>query len=96
MNHAMEQLRDSLAASGGRTAWSLRRSAPCLAAPTQPSSARRYPEPQEAAEMAHHKRGRAKQRRAGCLLCKPHKRGQRKTAERVQARRAWRRREGLE
>lgn len=23
--------------------------------------------------MAHHKRGRAKNRRAGCLFCKPHK-----------------------
>jgi hypothetical protein len=23
--------------------------------------------------MAHHKRGRPKHRRAGCLLCKPHK-----------------------
>jgi hypothetical protein len=23
--------------------------------------------------MAHHKRGRPKNRRAGCLLCKPHK-----------------------
>lgn len=23
--------------------------------------------------MAHHKRRRPKQRRAGCLLCKPHK-----------------------
>lgn len=23
--------------------------------------------------MAHHKRGRAKNQRAGCLLCKPHK-----------------------
>ena len=23
--------------------------------------------------MAHHRRGRAKNRRAGCLMCKPHK-----------------------
>jgi hypothetical protein len=23
--------------------------------------------------MAHHKRGRPKNRRAGCLMCKPHK-----------------------
>ncbi|MCK6504854.1 hypothetical protein L6R53_15875 [Myxococcota bacterium] len=28
--------------------------------------------------MAHHKRGRPKSRRAGCLLCKPHKDQRRK------------------
>jgi len=31
--------------------------------------------------MAHHKRGRPKSSRAGCLLCKPHKhQGRKKTA----------------
>jgi hypothetical protein len=45
--------------------------------------------------MAHHKRKRTKHRRAGCLLCKPHKRNARKTAARVKARRDWRRREDL-
>jgi hypothetical protein len=32
--------------------------------------------------MANHKRGRPKQRRAGCLLCKPHKLSSAKKAER--------------
>jgi len=46
--------------------------------------------------MANHKRRRAKQRRAGCLLCKPHKHPQNRSADRARDRRAWRRREGLE
>lgn len=37
--------------------------------------------------MAHHKRGRPKQRRAGCLLCKPQKLPSRKKAERRRSRR---------
>jgi hypothetical protein len=42
--------------------------------------------------MANHKRRRAKQRRAGCLFCKPHKASFNKTAARMRARRTWRRR----
>jgi hypothetical protein len=37
--------------------------------------------------MANHKRGRPKQRRAGCLLCKPHKLSSAKKAERRRDRR---------
>jgi hypothetical protein len=37
--------------------------------------------------MASHKRGRPKQRRAGCLLCKPHKLSSAKKAERRRGRR---------
>jgi len=37
--------------------------------------------------MANHKRGRPKQRRAGCLLCKPHKLSSAKKAERRRGRR---------
>lgn len=37
--------------------------------------------------MANHKRGRPKQRRAGCLLCKPHKLTSAKKAERRRGRR---------
>ncbi|MGO9833296.1 MAG: hypothetical protein ACLP1X_03690 [Polyangiaceae bacterium] len=37
--------------------------------------------------MAHHKRRRPKQRRAGCLLCKPQKLPSLKKAERRHARR---------
>jgi hypothetical protein len=37
--------------------------------------------------MANHKRGRPKQRRAGCLLCKPHKLSSAKKAERRRSRR---------
>jgi hypothetical protein len=44
----------------------------------------------------HHKRKRPKARRAGCLLCKPNKLNAAKTAERMNARRKWRRFEGLE
>jgi hypothetical protein len=44
----------------------------------------------------HHKRKRAKARRAGCLLCKPNKLNAAKTAERMKARRRWRRLEGLD
>jgi len=39
--------------------------------------------------MAHHKRGKPKSARAGCLLCKPHKkngcahRGERREADRL-------------
>jgi hypothetical protein len=43
----------------------------------------------------HHKRKRPKGRRAGCLLCKPSKHNSNKTAERMKARRQWRRLEGL-
>jgi len=43
--------------------------------------------------MANHKRGRPKHRRAGCLLCKPHKRTANKKAQRSRDRREWRRRE---
>jgi hypothetical protein len=39
------------------------------------------------ARMANHKRGRPKQRRAGCLLCKPHKLSSAKKAERRRDRR---------
>jgi hypothetical protein len=35
--------------------------------------------------MAHHKRKRPKTRRAGCLLCKPHKRNGTKLLEREPA-----------
>ena len=38
--------------------------------------------------MASHKRRRSKQRRAGCLLCKPHKRPGVKSGERARMRRA--------
>lgn len=39
--------------------------------------------------MANHKRRRPKHRRAGCLLCKPHKvQGNRLKAEPIQERRA--------
>lgn len=44
----------------------------------------------------HHKRKRQKGRRAGCLLCKPYKLNAIKTAERMKARREWRRLEGLD
>jgi hypothetical protein len=37
--------------------------------------------------MGNHKRWRPKQRRAGCLLCKPHKLSSAKKAERRRARR---------
>jgi len=37
--------------------------------------------------MANHKRGRPKQPRAGCLLCKPHKLSSAKKAERRLGRR---------
>jgi hypothetical protein len=37
--------------------------------------------------MANHKRGRPKQRRAGCLLCKPHKLSSAKKTERRRGRR---------
>jgi hypothetical protein len=37
--------------------------------------------------MAHHKRGRPKHRRAGCLLCKPQKLQSQKKAERRRGRR---------
>jgi len=37
--------------------------------------------------MAHHKRKRPKQRRAGCLLCKPQKLPSLKKAERARDRR---------
>lgn len=37
--------------------------------------------------MANHKRARPKQRRAGCLLCKPHKLSSAKKAERRRGRR---------
>jgi len=37
--------------------------------------------------MANHKRGRPKQRRAGCLLCKPHKLSSAKKAQRRRDRR---------
>lgn len=43
--------------------------------------------------MANHKRKRPKHRRAGCLLCKPSKRNSRNTADRMKARRDWRRHE---
>jgi hypothetical protein len=36
--------------------------------------------------MANHKRGRPKQQRAGCLLCKPHKLSSAKKAERRRGR----------
>ena len=39
----------------------------------------------------HHKRKRPKHLRAGCLLCKPSKLNAHKTADRMRARRAWRR-----
>ncbi len=37
----------------------------------------------------NHKRKRPKERRAGCLLCKPSKLGVHKTADRMKARREW-------
>lgn len=43
--------------------------------------------------MAHPKRKRPKHRRAGCLLWKPSKLNANKAADRMQARREWRRRE---
>jgi hypothetical protein len=43
-----------------------------------------------------HKRKRPKQRRAGCLLCKPSKHPAVKTADRMRARRHWRKLEGLD
>ncbi len=45
--------------------------------------------------MAHHKRRRPKARRAGCLLCKPSKLNTHKTADRMKARRLWRKDWGL-
>jgi hypothetical protein len=39
----------------------------------------------------HHKRKRPKQRRAGCLLCKPSKLNTNKTADRMRDRHRWRR-----
>jgi hypothetical protein len=44
----------------------------------------------------NHKRKRPKHRRAGCLLCKPSKLNTHKTADRMRARRQWRRLEGLD
>jgi hypothetical protein len=44
----------------------------------------------------HHKRKRPKARRAGCLLCKPHKLNAYKTAQRQAERRDWRRLQGLD
>jgi hypothetical protein len=44
----------------------------------------------------HHKRKRPKQRRAGCLLCKPNKLNAAKTAERMRQRAEWRRLERLD
>lgn len=41
----------------------------------------------------NYKRRRAKQARAGCLMCKPHKLSHSKTAARAKARREWQRRE---
>jgi hypothetical protein len=41
------------------------------------------------------KRKRPKARRAGCLLCKPSKLNAHKTADRMTARREWRRLEGI-
>jgi hypothetical protein len=43
----------------------------------------------------NHKRKRPKQRRAGCLLCKPNKLNDMKTAERLKAKRDWRRLEDV-
>jgi hypothetical protein len=37
--------------------------------------------------MAHHKRKRPKNRRAGCLLCKPHKRNNAKGKEKASVKR---------
>jgi hypothetical protein len=39
----------------------------------------------------HHRRKRAKARRAGCLLCKPSKLNAIKTADRIRDERRWRR-----
>jgi hypothetical protein len=39
----------------------------------------------------NHKRKRPKERRAGCLLCKPSKLGVHKTADRMKEQREWRR-----
>lgn len=39
--------------------------------------------------MAHHKRKRPKQRRSGCLLCKPHKLTAKVKAQRRNHRRHW-------
>lgn len=39
--------------------------------------------------MAHHKRKRPKQRRGGCLLCKPHKLTANAKSERRKGRRDW-------
>jgi hypothetical protein len=44
----------------------------------------------------NHKRKRPKARRAGCLLCKPSKLNTHKTADRMKARREWRRLEDLD
>jgi hypothetical protein len=41
--------------------------------------------------VAHHKRKRPKHRRAGCLLCKPHKLTANKKSARAGAEKAWRR-----
>jgi len=41
--------------------------------------------------VAHHKRKRPKQRRAGCLLCKPQKLTANKKSARAAASKAWRR-----
>ena len=45
--------------------------------------------------MAHHKRKRAKHRRSGCLLCKPHKLTANAKAGRRRAERAWTRHERI-
>jgi hypothetical protein len=42
-------------------------------------------------EPMHHKRKRPKQARAGCMLCKPSKNSHNTTADRMRARRDWRR-----
>jgi hypothetical protein len=39
----------------------------------------------------NYKRKRVKQARAGCMLCKPNKNSHMRTAERMAAKRAWRR-----
>ena len=44
--------------------------------------------------MAHHKRGRPKDRRAGCLLCKPHKSNGQKDREESQTMQERKAREG--
>jgi hypothetical protein len=44
----------------------------------------------------NHKRKRPKQARAGCMLCKPDKNSHNRTADRMKARRLWRRVERLD